>query len=241
MHSSIEYRLNALEYVLGINPNHREAQEASRYVETQDGAIAAHDPTRNLNKLNLETRIDTLLDSCNSLYKDSSHLHVELDDINILAQDLSPTGILLHSVNLAGSSSLGGTYRKHEILARYDELTMTFELLDKMRDLVIFSNPSLARKLQQMKNAESAGIIQGLIDDIVTAPIISSTSYSFAADPVNRKRLSDLTSEVLKLREKSLCLSKQLDNIIDDYYSVMIALNEKMAILRDDFNREKKG
>jgi hypothetical protein len=225
--ASIEHRLNALESMLEDKYHHGILGKLSAADEGDDNIT-------NSNVSNLQSRIDTLLDSTISHLERHDDLETKLDAIDELGNELCPSGLFLHSTNTGGTSALCGTYRKQEILVKYEELTEAFELLEKIRDLLTVSNPSLVKKLQKSNGPAGAINVEGVLDDVVSAPILASSSFAIAADPLNRKRLSNLTTEVLNLREKSLSLSRKLDNMIDYYYSTMSKMNEKMVLLQEE-------
>lgn len=232
--SSIEHRLNALESMLEDKYHHGILGKISAADEGDDNIT-------NSNVSNLQSRIDTLLDSTISHLDRHEDLETKLDAIDELGNELCPSGLFLHSTNTGGTSALCGTYRKQEILVKYEELTEAFELLERIRDLLTVSNPSLVKKLQK-SNGPAGGAIngEGLLDDVISAPILASSSFAIAADQQNRKRLSNLTTEVLNLREKSLSLSRKLDNMIDYYYSTMSKMNEKMVLLQEEILSRKQ-
>lgn len=239
--TSIEYRLNHLESMLGIDSNHDIGENVGVAPLGGPGdEPAAESMTKKHDSLNLQSRTDNLLDSISSLFGENLSVGSKLDEIDDLSSTLCPPGLLLNSMHALNSSSSGGAYRKQEILARYDELLAAFELLEKIRDLITVSHPSLVKKLQVAETAVGGVKVEGLLDDIASAPIFASSSFDFAADPSNRKKLSDLTKEVMSLREKSLSLSERMDHMIDDYYSKMSAMNEKMVILKEGLGRKKK-
>mmetsp|Transcript_1695 Transcript_1695/g.3088 ORF Transcript_1695/g.3088 Transcript_1695/m.3088 type:complete len:252 (+) Transcript_1695:115-870(+) len=241
--SSIEHRLNALESLLEIKYNCSTGGKSSAAIEEGDSPVlSSGDNSTNTDDVNLQSRLDTLIESTISHLGRHEHLETKLDEIDKLGNELCPSGLFLHSsMNTSSQSALAlcGAYRKQEILVRYQELTEAFELLEKIRDLLIISNPSLVKKLQMANGPTSGGggggfIGEGVLDDIMSAPILANSSFAFAADPKNRKRLGDLTNEVLMMREKSLSLSKRLDDMIDYYYSAMSKMNEKMVLLQEE-------
>lgn len=244
--SSIERRLNALEVMLDIQCNRVREGKSSAASKGDDSSGSADDITTNNDagddRNNVQARIDALFESTVSQLRRHQHLESKLDEIDELGNELCPSGLFLHSTNTTGGpSAICGTYRKQEILVRYDELTDAFEMLEKIRDLLSISNPPLAKKLQVANGSTGVDKGEGLLDDVISAPILASSSFAFAADPHNRKRLNDLTNEVLTIREKSLSLSKRLDEMIDYYYFTMSKMNEKMLLLQEEIEPRKNA
>jgi len=223
--TTVEQRLNQIEATLGFENLTQNGSERS----TSDSSYHQDD---------VQTRLQSLLDSTNSLLKESpnSALDITLKECDELARDLSPSGLLLKSD--AATSSSVGVYRKEEILARFEELESTFELLANIRDLLMTSNPTLAKDLQARtsKGGKSYPIS---VDHIVSAPILTDSSFTFAADAVNVKRLNTLAADVLDAQERSLNLTKRVDVMLDRYYAAMTAVNEKMVLVQEEAAREK--
>jgi len=222
--TTVEQRLNQIEATLGFENLTQNGSERS----TSDSSYHQ----------DVQTRLQSLLDSTNSLLKESpnSALDITLKECDELARDLSPSGLLLKSD--AATSSSVGVYRKEEILARFEELESTFELLANIRDLLMTSNPTLGKDLQARtsKGGKSDPIS---VDHIVSAPILTDSSFTFAADAVNVKRLNTLAADVLDAQERSLNLTKRVDAMLDRYYAAMTAVNEKMVLVQEEAAREK--
>lgn len=212
MSPSFEKRLRYLETALDINTTSQNERDAcSRVGDTQS-------------QESIQSRVDKLKESTQFFFQESS-LASKLRECDKIAQELSPSGLLL-TVDTATSSA--SVHRKQEILARYEELQNAFESLEKIRDMLLISNPSLA------KQSDSGGENQLSADYIMSAPILSSSSFAFASDPKNEERLKMLTHDVWDARERSYNLSKRVDALVDRYYSVMDAVNEKMVLLQEE-------
>ena len=214
--STIEERLNRIECTLGF---------------VQDDASESSDSASC--RQNIKSRLQSLLDSIQTLLNESSQpaLDNDLKECDDLARDLSPSGLLLKSD--IGISSSAGVYRKQEILARFEELENTFELLARVRDLLMISNPTLAKDLQT--RASKAGKSDPiLVDHLISAPILSGSSLTFASDALNMKRLNALTVDVLDVRDRSSHLAKLADDMMDRYYAAMTAVNEKMVLVQEE-------
>ena len=217
MSTSIEKRLSHLETALGINENSAQSDTGSS--------------TDSDTQTDIQSRIHNLQESTNFFFQESS-LTSSLKECDRLARELSPSGLLFTTDATNSSSSV---HRKQEILARYEELQNVFEALEKIRDILLISNPSLAKKSGGAGKTEDFSA-----DHIVSAPILSSFSFAFAADPVNEERLNVLTKDVLDVRERSYNFSRRVDAMVDRYYSVMDAVNEKMVLLQEETMGTKK-
>jgi len=204
MSTSIEQRLNCLEAALGIK-----------------GSDDAPD---------IQSRVQTLLESTNS-QTSQAYLDSNLKECDKLARELCPSGLLLTSATTDPINASAGLARHEELLARYEELQNAFEKLAKIRDTLMISNPALAKELQA--KAGSGGKNES-VDHIVSAPILASSSFTFAADPVNEERLNTLTDNILDVRDRSSSLARKVDGMVDRYYSVMNAVNEKMVLLQEE-------
>jgi hypothetical protein len=71
-----------------------------------------------------------------------------------------------------------------------------------------------------------------LVDHVVSAPILSGSS--FAADALNVKRLNALSVDVLDAKERSMHLANKIDSMMDRYYDVITAVNEKMVLVQEE-------
>ena len=224
MSASIDRRLSKIEAALGIHDAVDHIKTHDSNSEDANALTSGDSPT-----VNLQSRIQKLQESTDFMHQESS-LTSSLNECDRLARDLSPSGLLL-TTDAANPSSSESIHRKQEILARYEELQNAFEALEKMRDLLIISNPSLAKKEAGKGNTGDSSIS---VDHIVSAPILSSSSFTFAADPVNENRLESLSRDVLDVRERSYQLSRRVDAMVDRYYSIMDAVNEKMVSLQEE-------
>jgi len=221
--TTVEQRLNQIEATLGFENLARNGSERSSSNSSYNQDV--------------QTRLQSLLDSTSSLLKESpnSALDITLKECDELARDLSPSGLLLKSD--AATSSSVGVYRKQEILARFEELESTFELLAKIRDLLMTSNPTFAKDLQARTSKGGSDPIS--VDHIVSAPILTDSSFTFAADAVNVKRLNTLAADLLDAQERSMSLANRVDAMLDRYYAAMTAVNEKMVLVQEEAAREK--
>lgn len=211
--STSEQRLNHIECILGL------VQNASESSNSGSGCPQ-----------NIQSRLQSLLDSTQTLLKESSSnpaLGANLKECDDLARDLSPSGLLLKSD--IGTSSSTSIYRKQELLSRFQEMTNAFELLGEIRDLLMIANPSFAKALQT-RASNGGGPV--LVDHVVSAPILSGSS--FAADALNVKRLNALSVDVLDAKERSMHLANKIDSMMDRYYDVITAVNEKMVLVQEE-------
>jgi len=132
-------------------------------------------------------------------------------------------------------------YRRQEVLARSAELERALEQLGSMRDLLCLSNPSLMKEIQKTNanlqsnsNSSSSSSSSSLLDHVSNAPIISSPSFTFATEEENKKRLEDVTAKVIGIHDKAEKLSRKCDDIINVYYKLMTAVNEKLVLYHDE-------
>lgn len=202
-------------------------EERLNLIESKIGLSARVDRDDNEPETSVESRLDTLLDSIQTKLDESSNPDISktIQNCNNLAKDLSPSGLLLKSE----ANSYSSIYRKQEILARYEEVVKAIDLLAKIRDVLIISNPNLSREIQA-KTAEGASK-QVSTDNIISAPIISDSSFTFAVDPKNEDRMKGLIADVMLLKQKSIELSNKVDYMLDRYYDAMTAINEKVVLM----------
>lgn len=199
-------------------------EERLNLIESKIGLLASDNEPKTTS---VESRLDTLLDSIQTKLDESSNPDVakSIQNCNNLAKELSPSGLLLKSE----ANSHSSIYRKQEILARYEELVKALDLLAKIRDVLIISNPNLSREIQA--NAAEGTSKQVSTDNIISAPIISDSSFTFAVDPKNEDRMRGLTADVMQLKQKSIELANKVDYMLDRYYNAMTAINEKVVFL----------
>ncbi len=249
--NSIEKRLRYIEAALGI------AVDSS----TGNGRNYADIISNNANA-DVHGRVDNLCKSIDA--------HVTLSTVasnvqrsNELANQLSPSGLLLTStltssnnINRDGTGSSNNVnvnvnasvyvYRRQEILARYDDLRYALEQLANIRDLLLISNPLLAKELQSKKGSVSGGDVDGngnkndmnidttiSMDHVAAAPILASPSYTFASDPNNIQKLESLAHDVVEINDKSTALAQRVDAMVDRYYSMVSAVNERLILMQE--------
>lgn len=202
-------------------------EERLNLIESKIGLSARVDRDDNEPETSVESRLDTLLDSIQTKLDESSNPDISktIQNCNNLAKELSPSGLLLQSE----ANSYSSIYRKQEILARYEELVKALDLLAKIRDVLIISNPNLSREIQA--NAAEGASKQVSSDNIISAPIISDSSFTFAVDPKNEERMKGLIADVMLLKQKSIELSNKVDYMLDRYYDAMTAINEKVVLI----------
>lgn len=202
-------------------------EERLNLIESKIGLSARVDRDDNEPETSVESRLDTLLDSIQTKLDESSNPDISktIQNCNNLAKELSPSGLLLKSE----ANSYSSIYRKQEILARYEEVVKALDLLAKIRDVLIISNPNLSREIQA--NAAEGASKQVSTDNIISAPIISDSSFTFAVDPKNEDRMKGLIADVMLLKQKSIELSNKVDYMMDRYYDAMTAINEKVVLI----------
>jgi len=178
----------------------------------------------------VETRVQSLLDSTRALSSKDHNLN--MDKCNALARELDPSGLLLATNVASGSHSNTVPYifRRQEILARSQELKRCLEQLGEIRNLLLISNPSLAKQLNDNNNNKLS------IEHVVSAPIVSSPSFSFASDSVIKQRLDCVTSTMLAMNERVEILTQKSESFIEQYYKIMAAVSEKMVLLEESLN-----
>lgn len=202
-------------------------EERLNLIESKIGLSARVDRDDNEPETSVESRLDTLLDSIQTKLDESSNPDISktIQNCNNLAKELSPSGLLLKSE----ANSYSSIYRKQEILARYEEVVKAIDLLAKIRDVLIISNPNLSREIQA--NTAEGASKQVSTDNIISAPIISDSSFTFAVDPKNEDRMKGLIADVMLLKQKSIELSNKVDYMLDRYYDAMTAINEKVVLI----------
>lgn len=217
MSSSIEKRLCHVENCLGINAgNHNEnVTNAGKEV-----------------LVDVQCQIKRLLNSTEDCLNEKS-LGLIMRECDKLGKDLSPSGLML---SIDATNSPGSVHRRQEILTRYEELQNAFEKLEQIRDILTISNPLLAKESQTI-NANGGKNEELSTDRIVSAPILSSSSFTFATDPGNIERLNSVTTDIINVRDRSYNLSRRVDAMIDRYYSVMDTVNEKMVALKEELEK----
>lgn len=217
MTSSVEKRLRSIEASLGIT----------------DGRVSNGKDAGKNNGRDISDRVDSLLSSTNSLLDNSSrHPNVasDIQTCHKMARELSPAGLLLAtaSVDSVNASSGVFVYRRQEILARFEELQDALETMARIKDLLLVSNPSLAKELQNKNSGERISL-----DHITSAPILASPSYTFASNPTNKERLEALADGVIEVNDRSTALVQKVDFMVDRYYTAINAINEKLNTIQE--------
>ncbi len=277
--NSIDRRLRYIEAALGIiNCDAGIGIGIGGGVDVSD---EAKDTDMNVN-VNMTTNVDDVHGRVENLCKsiDSqitlSTIASNIQRCNTLANQLSPSGLLLTSCGRDGSSSSSSgngnvnasvyVYRRQEILARYDDLRYALEQLASIRDLLLISNPSLAKELQSKKGVVEGGdggedvIISNSdkkngmnsnmnmsssdttisMDHVASAPILASPSFTFASDPKNIQKLESLATDAVDINDRSTALAQRVDDMVDRYYSILSAVNERLILMQELQSQEAK-
>jgi len=216
MTSSIEKRLRSIEASLGIT----------------DGRKLNGKDAGKKNDRGISDRVDSLLSSTHNLLdKSSPHGHAnvasDIQTCHKMARELAPAGLLLATASIDSVNASSGVfvYRRQEILARFEELQDALETMARIKDMLLVSNPSLAKELQK-KNSSSGERIS--LDHIVSAPILASPSYTFASNPTNVERLEALADDVIDVNDRSTALVEKVDGMVDRYYTAINEINETL-------------
>lgn len=227
--------------------------------------------TSQTHQKDVTSRIDSLLTSTTNLLNSqrqkqnaksfsssSAPLESDIAECRKLYRKLDPSCLMLASTETSSSrgpissvSSPPHVYRRQEVLARSEDLRVALEQLAQMRDLLLISNPSLAKRLQVKKlevaNSSGGGGAGGdLVGDVVVggdgasidrvimeAPILASPVFGYASDPVNVERLERVASRVLDVNQKADELACRFDSLLDRYYTIVNLVNEKNVLVQD--------
>jgi len=235
MTSSIDERLTSIELCLGITSS------------TSDSAAAEQ----------ISDRVQSLYESTNSLFqsqqsnsnngKSSSTLEKKLSECQRIASKLDIHGLIFTS-SLSSNEKYTAApliYRKQELLARSQDLEYALEQLAKIRDLLSISNPNLTRelpkKIESNNNTNSSNGGQEIpLDHVADAPIISSPSFTFASDEMNQNKLNNLSTRILDVNDRATILVQKYDHLINTYYTLMTAVNEKLVLYQEALEYNKK-
>ena len=177
----------------------------------------------------LESRLQDLLHRINSQVPPT---HVsEVETCIKLSHELAPSGLVLnYPTNVSDPSPY--VFRKQEVLARYEQFKSALDQLTHIRDFLLFSNPNLAKDLQ---NTSKGGTKQHIsFDHIASAPIISTENFVFAADEQNVQRLDDCIQKAITVNHQILSLVGRVDALMERYSNAIQSINEKMMLLQDE-------
>jgi len=188
----------------------------------------------------------------------SSSAESDIAECRKLYRNLDPSCLMLTSTETSNNrgrissvSSPPHVYRLQEVLARSEDLRVALERLAQMRDLLLISNPNLAKRLQ-VKKPEAAGVNGGvgaggdLVGDVVVggdgesidrvimeAPIFASPVFWLGTDAANAERLKSVATRVFDINQKADELAGRFDSLLDRYYTIVNLVNEKTVLVHD--------
>lgn len=113
-------------------------------------------------------------------------------------------------------------YRRMEVLASSESMKKDMKLLSRIRELTAIGTKEVA--------GQTATI---LADNVVNCPIISSERYNFPSDPEAIERLEKLCLRAAKLNQGTIIASKRVDEMVNSYGKVMVALSEKLVLAEE--------
>ena len=236
--AKFEVRLYNLEQMLGF--------DSPLAVESSGSAAQNNDLTQ------ISSRVQTLLDKTklrlqsnnNAAQPSSSNiLEEDLDgliNLNNLEQSIFLASAVSNDINSNNSKPL--VYRKHELLARSEELQNALEEIATIRDLLCVSNPKLTKELQhsntaifpkQKQQQLSRSQKRISIESVTNAPIIISPPYMFAEQRDNQDKLKELSERIERINDRVVNVTAKCDAVIGTYYNLISAVNEKL-ILRQE-------
>jgi len=223
---SIDERLNKLELTLGLSSS----------VTRTDSSVSTTP---------IHSRVQSLVESADKLLpqgfphksqtqqqQQQSNLSNNLSEIERLGRMLEPTGGILASA-VSSSNSIQDypyIYRRQEILAQHDQLRHTLEQLSSIRQWISVSNPHLTKEIQRWSSMEGKQISMA---HIVNSPIFNNAGFQFASNSNNQVRLETASKRIISLNEKALELMDHCDLLIEGYYTIIKAVNEKLLLLQD--------
>ena len=145
---------------------------------------------------------------------------------------LEPTaGILASALNSANSiQDSPYIYRRQEILAQHDELRRALGQLSTIREWIAVSNPQFTKEIQQCYPIEGKQIS---MTRIVNSPIFNNDGFQFASNSSNEVRLEHASNRLISLNEKVLELMDHCDLLVEGYFTIIKAVNEKLLMLQD--------
>lgn len=129
---------------------------------------------------------------------------------------------------------------------RSDDLQIALERLAQVRDLLLVSNPGLAKRLS-LNVDEGVGLVgdaPSIERAVVEAPILSSPVFRYASDPKNVERLEQSKKRIYAAELRAGDIAERFDSLLDRYYTIVGLVNEKTVLLRDhlrDLEEEKEG
>lgn len=219
---SIDERLNKLEMTLGLS------------VTITDSSVSTTP---------IHSRVQSLVESADKLLpqgfphqtqtqQQQSNLSTNLSEIQRLGRMLEPTGGILASA-VSSTNSVQDypyIYRRQEILAQHDQLRHALEQLSSIRQWISVSNPHLTKEIQQCSSMEGKQISMA---HIVNSPIFNNAGFQFASNSNNQVRLETASKRITSLNEKALELMDHCDLLIEGYYTIIKAVNEKLLLLQD--------
>ncbi len=252
--SSIDERLAALESTLGLTSTTSSPQisvQVESLLESTDKLLqryhaSQHQKQQEQQSFKTSTNSSTTsniipleqtISECEKLFRSLDSSTPFSSNVTDNASSPLSSGLILMSTPSSNDvyTSAPLIYRKQEILARSEELERALEQLANMRDLLCLSNQNLTRELQRQKstagaNVNTASASSSLLDHVSNAPILSSPSFTFATEDVNIKRLKDVTTKVVNLSDRTDKISRKCDDLVNVYYKLISAVNEKLVL-----------
>ena len=151
-------------------------------------------------------------------------LHEEYRTIDRLLSNLaiSPIAGPTETASSANSNNAPMVYRRMEVLASSESMKKDMKLLSRIRELTAIGTKEVAGQTTTK-----------LADNVVNCPIISSERYNFPSDPEATERLEKLCLRVAKLNQGTIIASKRVDEMVNSYGKVMVALSEKLVLAEE--------
>ena len=186
----------------------------------------------------VDARVEKLVESFDKVlsnHKDPSQqssLSEDLSECQRLGRILEPTGGILASAASSNSTlhEVPYIYRRQEILAQYDQLRNALEQLATMKQWLSASNPQLAKEIQACSAKEGEQISMKHVNN---SPIFNNAGFQFAADASNQLRVEEASKKIVSLNEKAMELMNRCDLLIEHYYTIIKAVNEKLLLLQE--------
>ena len=154
-------------------------------------------------------------------------LHEEYQTIDRLLSDklaLSPIAGPAAAAASSDKNNAPMVFRRMEILASSKSMKRDMDLLAQLRDLTNIGTKTTPGRIDGSGEGESK---------IVNCPIITSERYNLPSNPEAKERLEQLCFRVARLNQRTAGVSQKVDDMLNSYGTVMMAMSEKMVLAEE--------